>query len=295
MLTPQMRCAVKTLAWMLHNWLILPVCFYLFFLSLAHASPASSGSPAPSPSSRPTPSREALKIVAKAIRTQTKGDLEEAKKLYLQAREKDPHLRGVDYQLAVIAFKQKHEDEARRHIAASIKLDEEIANCHTLLGVMLANSGKLEEACSEFEKAIDAQPDDPQPYYDLSETYRREGKPAEAIPPLRAAVQRKPAEPLFALKLRLAEIETGKTDALRKEAAEELKLTPPTSDWLITAAALAISEGNVPQGAKYMEQAQKGMDQGLFLAILQDPFFTRHKSDPGFAKFYDYKIEPLKR
>jgi len=233
----------------------------------------------------------ALEKLSRGIRAQLDRKNEEALALFREALALDPALKGVQYQMAVVAMNQGDEAEAERLANASIAAGDSEAQAYNLIGTMAARRKDFPLAAWAFQKGAEASPADPMIQYNWSEALRAQGLTAESIEKLRAAIQRNPGEPLYALKLRLARIEAGEEKDLIPDVDRELALTPPAGDWLMTAAAIALKHGRYQDAASLLSDAQRNMQPILFFGLLQeDPFFSRYKEQPMIAPFYDVEI-----
>jgi tetratricopeptide (TPR) repeat protein len=226
-----------------------------------------------------------LELLDQAITAQVKGDPAKARQLYEAALAQDPSLSGVQYQLGVVAYQMHDPERAREHLRRALAETQNVASAHGLLGVIAAQEKNYDEAFASFRLACEAAPGDPQPFFNWSEALREAGRPAEALPLLRKAVQRRPDDPLFALKWRLARIEAGQTEGLREEASEQLRLDPPSADWIMTAAALAMSDGRWDTATNLLSQARQIMGAQLFAGVLQDRFFSAFRGRPDLRVF----------
>lgn len=254
--------------------------------SSSDAVPTSNGSPVPLPKNP-----EALDKLAGAVRAQMSRDNSTALELFREALALDPTLKGVQYQMAVVVMNQGDEAEAGRLAYAAIAAGDSVPQAYNLIGTMAARRRDFPVAAWAFQKGAEASPADPMILYNWSEALRAQGQTAEAIEKLRAAIQRNPGEPLYALKLRLARIEAGEEKDLIPDVDRELALTPPAGDWLMTAAAIALKHGRYQDAASLLTDAQRSMQPILFFGLLQeDPFFSKFKEQPMIAPFYDVEI-----
>jgi Flp pilus assembly protein TadD len=257
--------------------------------------PASSqaGNPSPAPAV-PALDDKGLKARLKlneALQAQLGREYDRAIRLFGEAVALDPKLTGVDYQIAVCQMNLGNEPESKKTAYKSIGRKESVAQAYNLIGTMAGRAGNYAEAEWAFGRATEAAPADPMAFYDWSESLRAEGKFSEAVQKLRAAIQRNPGEPLYALKLRLARIEVGEALALVPDVDRELALQPPAADWQMTAAAIALKYGKYQDAARLLDAARHSMQPILFFGLIQeDPFFREFKRTPEIAPFYDVNI-----
>lgn len=253
------------------------------------------GEATPSPEPTPIPLSEeqqtALTELATGIDAQLGRRYEDALVHFEKAQSLDPALRGVTYQRAVTLMNLGREGDSEAEAYKSVAAGEQVAQAYNLIGTMAARRQDFPVALWAFGKAQEAEPADPMAFYNASEALRNEGRTTEAIEQLRAAIQRNPGEPLFAMKLRLARIEAGEGKFLIPEVSEQLKIDPPAGDWLLTAGAISLSNGRYEEAAGVLARAKDAMQPILFVGILrEDPFFKKFADRPEVRAFYDATI-----
>ncbi len=235
----------------------------------------------------------ALETLGEGLEAQLQRRPEEALEKFGKALEADATLPGVRYQMAVAAYQAGDNEAATKYAGEAIAAGENTADAQILLGTMAARGGDHATAAAAFSAAVAADPANAMAYYNWSESLRHDGQPQEALEKLRMALTRNPGEPLYALKQRLARIEAGDNVAgLAEEARAQVNLDPPAGDWLLTAAAIDLANGDSASAARMLEGARVNMQPILFVGVLQeDPFFRRYKDDPAVAPFLDVTIE----
>lgn len=235
---------------------------------------------------------QAREMLANAIDAQLGRKYDESMTLFQQALDLDSELVGVRYQMAVVAMNQGDEEAAEQFAYESIGREEQAAQAYNLIATMAARRQDFPVAEWAFFRAQEASPSDAMAFYNASEALRHQGKFQPAVDQLRAAIQRNPGEPLFALKLRLARIELGEGDQMIPEVQQELSATPPAGDWMLTAAAISLSNERYDEAAEMLERARLTMQPILFFGILQeDPFFHKFRLHPAIAPFTDVEIQ----
>jgi len=247
----------------------------------------------PEAESRPAPNTAALETLGEGLEAQLQRRPEEALEKFGKALEADGTLPGVRYQMAVAAYQAGDNEAATKYAGEAIAAGENTADAQILLGTMAARDGDHATAGAAFGAAVAADPANAMAYYNWSESLRHQGKSQEALEKLRMALTRSPGEPLYALKQRLARIEAGDNVAgLAEEARAQVNLDPPAGDWLLTAAAIDLANGDSASAARMLEGARLNMQPILFVGILQeDPFFQKYQSDQAVAPFLDVTIE----
>ena len=238
----------------------------------------------------PKPLTPELQVLEQAINAQLKGEVVKARELYEEALRLQPNLKGVDYQLGVLAYQERDYARARVHLERAAVGTQAMASASGLLGVIAAQEQRYDDAFAAFARAAELAPGDAQPFFNWGEALREAGRPAEAVEQFRKAVQRRPDDPLFTLKLNLARIQSGQTEAVAAEAAQQLQLDPPTGDWLMVGAALAIERGDVARAKQLLGQAREAMGRTLFIGMLQDEVFQRHREMPELKSLLQERI-----
>ncbi|MDP1581444.1 MAG: hypothetical protein Q8M02_14315 [Candidatus Didemnitutus sp.] len=258
-----------------------------FWLRPSPDAPTSPTGLPPGVEAKLTPAGEKLRD---AIHAQLQRRYAEADALFLEAQTGDPLLRGIDYQRAVGQFNLHNFAAARALARTSIDKGEEVAASHILLGTMHGVANDHAAALLEFMQASEAQPENPLPRYNMSESLRHLGRAADAIIALRGAMQANPGEVLYAFKFRLARIEAGQEKELEADIHAQLAARPPAGDWILTAAAISLRHERFAEAAGLMSAARQVMQPGLFFALIQDRLFSAHRLRPEIAPFYDVQI-----
>jgi len=241
----------------------------------------------------PTRDPAALEQLGEGLEAQLQRRPEEALEKFTAALEADPDLPGVRYQMAVAAYQSGDDAGAKKYAGEAIAAGQNTADAQILLGTIAARAGDHATAGAAFGSAVAADPANAMAYYNWSESLRHEGKPQEALEKLKMALTRNPGEPLYALKQRLARIEAeDDLPGLAEETRAQVNLDPPSGDWLLTAAALDLAQGDQTSAARMLEGARRNMQPILFFGLLQeDPFFKKYQEDPLVAPFLDVTIE----
>ena len=188
----------------------------------------------------------------------------------------NPDLPGLRYQAALAAQMTGDSAKASKLAADALDRGEESSELRILIGVIAMKEKKYAEARLAFEKAVELEPSNSIALYNLSEALREQGRPREAIEMLQRAKEIDPKRKLLALKIRLAQLEAG-------ENLEEIKLgvitrqseDEQTEDWLMTAAAVHLLDGNYRQAIAALRAAQSAMGVTQVRAVFSDDHFFR--------------------
>jgi tetratricopeptide (TPR) repeat protein len=138
-------------------------------------------------------SRKAVdELATAAVREHHAGRVEEAKKLYLQALEKDlGHAQSL-YGLGVIAYQAAAYETAARMLQRAVAASGAVAAYRAALGAALHAVGKLDEALAEYRHALTLEPEDETTHFRLGNLLVDQGKPQEARAAYEKALSLKP-------------------------------------------------------------------------------------------------------
>lgn len=152
------------------------------------------------------------RLVTAALRAHHAGHLEEAKRLYLQALEKDVGHAQSLYGLGVIAYQAGAYETAARMLQRAVAASSAVAVYRAALGAALHAGGKLYEALAEYQHALTLEPGDETTHFRLGNLLVDQGKPQEA----RAAYEK-----ALALRSNYAEAHNNLAVVLREEGKLE--------------------------------------------------------------------------
>ena len=148
---------------------------------------------------------------------------------------------------AVISEVQGHTADAVRRYEQIVKLDPRAAVASNNLAWQYAQSGTNLGTALQLAQAAQAQlPGRPEVLDTVGEVYLRQGQPAQAVAPLREAVERAPGNPVYQARLGLALAASGQEDAARRELEAALK----AGDAFPGAAEAKAALAKLPAGAK---------------------------------------------
>jgi tetratricopeptide (TPR) repeat protein len=173
-------------------------------------------------------------------------------------------------------------EKLAREVLAKTEPDN-LPAARNLLGMVLGQSGRYDEAIVLFRENTLANPEDAGAHANWAQALRRAGRPEEAIPQLQKAAELMPDSLLYALQLRLARIESGEDEEIGQITMVKLQESPPPADWLLTAAAIALHREKWEEAKSLLGQARATIQPQLFGEILQDPAYSRYADRPELA------------
>lgn len=190
------------------------------------------------------------------------------------------------YKKALDLFKKNLLPEAETAARKAVDEGGDVYSSRNLLGLILAESGRYDEAVSLFQANANAWPENPLAYSNAGEALRLSSRPADAIVPLQRAAELAPETDFYQFKLRLARIEAGQDAEIASQTEKELKKNPPSSDWLMTAAAIALTRKNWKEASIILKQADQSLSPETMIEFLKDPLFKRYANQPELAKTF---------
>lgn len=154
------------------------------------------------------------------------------------------------------------------------------------LAESLDQAGSAAEAEVEFNNAVDLGRGAVQPYQHLAEFYRRHNRPVEAIPPLRAAVQRLPDDARMRVALGGALAGAGQFEHAVAELTAALRLDPDSAEGHYRLGAALLQSGD-PGAAVAPLQRAIALEPEHPQARLQlgDAFYALQKWRPALQAY----------
>jgi len=151
--------------------------------------------------------------------------LDEALAEYDRLAARQPGAIGPPTMAGLILQAQGRQDEARQRYERLVEASPRAAVAANNLAWMYANRGEqLDRALSLAQAATAELPDHPGVNDTLGFVYLKKGMPALAIPPLRLAAGKEPAEPLYHFHLGLAYSQAGNKAEARRALERALQL-----------------------------------------------------------------------
>lgn len=134
------------------------------------------------------------KIWTEARSLQTKGKLQRARKLYLQARKQAPRVPGLALELGVLEAQMGLFKHAIPTLLHAIKLAPASSNAHYNLAEVYRAAGQYERAEASFREALRLDPGYSEAKFGLGDVLLSQGKASQALPQLEQAAQKLPQD-----------------------------------------------------------------------------------------------------
>ena len=219
-------------------------------------------------------------LVENAIVAERLGNWDEAAKRLVAAKHKDPALGSVLFHAGKLFYDHSDFESADRLFARSIGFGENVDAAFYFRGMIASARSDFSVAERFFEAAANAAPFNADYYYSLAETLRKDHRPRDAISRYEQAARRggdEAEQTICRFKMRMAELEAGDLTKVRAKLDQQQSRGSLPVDWILTAAALEIQQGETEQAIPLIEQAH-GADQSrlfaLFAACVGDRLFS---------------------
>ena len=120
------------------------------------------------------------------------GRLDEARQVYEQVLHQDSGNARALFLLGTLALQKRNYEAGESFIRRAIAADSSDASYHNNLGVILRETGRLEDALISYREAIELRPDYAEAYCNFGIALKELGRTEEAISPLERAVELAP-------------------------------------------------------------------------------------------------------
>ncbi len=222
------------------------------------------------------PDASADELVAQALAAERAGDYKGAVERFMAAKHKNLGYRGILFRGGMVAYEKGDYEVADKLFERAIAFGENLDAANHYRGLVSTRRRDFPAAERFFAAAIEAAPFVREHHHYLAETIRLSYRPLEAIRHYeRAALlaQTEHDAAVFGFKIRMARIEGAEMPKIAEEIATREAEGSLSVDWMMTAAALHIRQGNIGEGLRYLTKARNGGSPGLFLSCLSDASF----------------------
>ena len=221
----------------------------------------------------------AEELIEHAVMDEQLGHWEDAAKRLIAAKYKNIALGGILFHAGKLYYDHSDFDSADRLFESAIGFGENVDGANYYRAMIASGRSDFPAAERFFEAAMNAAPFNADYYYSLAETLRKEHRPKDAIARYEQAARRgqETEQTICRFKARMAALEAGDVDPIRAELEQKQKLGPLPIDWQMTAAAIAIHQGDMAQAVSILREAKEADRPQLdarFAACVGDRFFA---------------------
>ena len=241
------------------------------------------------------PAAQAAGIIDQAMVAETAGDYNRAAALLNQLKADGAQIAGLDYQLALLAFRSGDYSGAMPLLNHSIAANDFAGSCYGIRGLIESRRTGSMSGLRDFEAATKADPFEAANYFYWGEALRRMGKAQEAITRLKQAIDRATTIGdlnTYRFKVRLTQIELGQEQEFAKELEREMEKPRPSIEWVLTAAAKDMHDGNYQAAAAYLDRARQLVDPSVVSGALRDYFFIGYADQAPLAPYFATAVSP---
>jgi tetratricopeptide (TPR) repeat protein len=223
------------------------------------------------------PNLSADQLVVQALMAEKRGDRQDAADRLLAAKHKNLGYRGIFFRVGKMAYDAADFDGADKLFERAVAFGEDPASANYFRGLIAIRHKDLAAAQRSFEAAATSDPFTAQYQYYLAEALRIDHHPNEAIPRYERArllaVNEQDAA-VCEFKMRMALLEAGEAPKVAAEIERKRSVGDLPVDWLMTAAALKVRQGQAKAALPLIAQA-RGLEQsGLFVSCREDIFLV---------------------
>jgi tetratricopeptide (TPR) repeat protein len=177
------------------------------------------------------------------------------------------------------ALERRRYPEARRHVLRALEIYPKYALALELRGILNMRDDQLDQACSDFEQAIEYDPNMGAAYLSLGAVYNRLGHFEQAVVPLTRAALMLPNSWTVHYEIALAYLGSGKYEAALEAISQAANKNPAEPD---SRSSVFYTKARVLLKLKDNEGAQAAFEQ----SVRQDP--TGH-----FAQLSQERLDQL--
>lgn len=165
-----------------------------------------------------------------AVLAAERGNIEEAKKLYLAVLTDEPHNIEALNNLGVMAMSEGNTKEAATYFRRILEYRKDYAKAYNNLGIIALREGDRRMAEEYFRKAIEVAPQGVEPYLNLAALLRAEKRLEEANSVIDAPLRRGFRVDQLYLSAALIKDELGQYDEAAKYYRQYLQVSSPKED-----------------------------------------------------------------
>src|SRR5581483_1812735 len=185
-----------------------------------------------------------------------------------------PHQAQAAIHQAREAMDRRRYPEARKHIARALEIYPKYALALELRGILNLREEHLDQACSDFQQAIEYDPNLGAAYLSLGAVYNRLGHFKEAVVPLNRAATMLPLAWTVQYEMALAYLGSGKYEAALQAISQAAEKNPAEADnrssVFYTKARVLLALNDHPAARAAFEQSIRQDPTGRFAQLSQE-------------------------
>jgi len=192
-------------------------------------------------------------LIEEALVAQRAGKYPEAAERFLAAKRKNLGYRGILARVGKLAYDRKDFETADKLFERATAFGENVGQANFFRGMIAVRRSDLAAARRFFETAAAAEPFISDYPYNLAEALRLDHRPLESVPIYRHAsllVQNDGEAAICRFKIRMARLEAAEGAKVKDELAAQQSGGKLSADWLMTAAAVHIREGQLDEAGR---------------------------------------------
>ena len=226
------------------------------------------------------PNLSSEELVEEALVAERLGNWQEAAERFIAAKRKNIAYRGILFRVGKLYYDHGNFTTADELFERAVSFGEDAAEASYLRGAIAFGHDNFPAAESFFEAAANFEPFAPQHYYHWAEALRKDRRFNDAISIYERGLSRAAGEQektIYRFKVRMTMVEAGKIAPLSAEIETKQRAGPISTEWLMTAAALLIHEGNVDEAVQLIDKARMSdykTTYGSFASFAGDMFFA---------------------
>lgn len=194
-------------------------------------------------------------LLVAAIREHKAGNLEDAKRLYIEILATDMHHAKSLYGLGLIAHQTGNLEIAAKMISRAIAAEGKVAAYHSSLGTILRIQKKHEEALAAYRHAASLKPNDDEAHFNVGEVLREMGKLEEARAHFKHALALRPDRPETLNSLAQVLQLEGKLGEAKTQYEQALALKPDFAEAHTNLGNIFLQQGMLGEAKAQYERA----------------------------------------
>jgi tetratricopeptide (TPR) repeat protein len=226
-------------------------------------------------------------LLVLGVLTWRQADLyHDSETLWLATLAQNPQSWLAHYNLGNALLQNGKIDEAISHYQQALEIKPNYAVAHNNLGNTLLREGNVDEAILHFQKALEINPYDAIAHYNLGYALQQKGKTDEAIAQFQQALEINPNNAAAHYNLGNALLQTGQVDAAIAHFQQAIQVNPDDADAYNNLGSALLQKGSVDEAITQCQLALK-INPGIAQAHnnLGSALLQKGKVDEAITQF----------